>query len=81
MQSQLNDCSPVLDEVKDNGEQLEELVTGPSAAQIEATVTKDSWRYDTIKDALARKIEKVTAQRQKSVEVSFLYLFILTKVV
>ncbi len=69
LQAQLIDCAPVLEEVKDTGEQLKELAPGAGAAQVEATVTKDSWRYDTVKEALGKKLDKLTAQRQRSLEV------------
>lgn len=65
----MTDCAPVLEEVRDSGEQLKELVGGAGAAQVEATVTKDNWRYDSVKEALGKKMDKLTAQRQKSLEV------------
>lgn len=69
LQSQLTDCAPVLEALKGTGEQLKVLSTGAGAAVVEATVTKDSWRYDKVSEALSKNMEKLTTQRQQSFEV------------
>ena len=64
----------MLDALNDTGNRLAGLIQGPSADEIASTVAKDNEKYAAISDLVNKRVEKISNQRAKSVEVSVLHI-------
>jgi len=59
----------MMDALNDAGSQLLELVDGPAVPAINAVMTEDNEKYQTVSDVVQKRSDKIKSQRLKSVEV------------
>ena len=59
----------MMDALNDAGSQLVELVDGPAVDAINAVMTEDNEKYQSVSGIVQKRSDKIKTQRQKSVEV------------
>jgi len=59
----------MLDALNEAGAQLVDLVDGPAVAAVNALLTEDNDKYETVSDVVQRRSDKIKSQRRKSAEV------------
>ena len=77
LQSLLDECKPLADELNAQAPQLTSLTPGHGAVKVEETVANDNRKLDNITDQVKRRADRMNLQRQKSMEVRVFYVKLL----
>ena len=59
----------MMDALNDAGSQLVELVDEPAVDAVNAVMTEDNEKYQSVSGIVQKRSDKIKTQRQKSVEV------------